>query len=339
MFNPLKFEILKRSLEKIAREPYTSHSRIHPLRSFSNSGAKCFVKRDDELSFSISGSKIRKYLSLIPHIKMQGVDQVVLVGGAFSNNVLGLTQLAIENGLKPILFLREAGSDQLQGNRLLIEMLVEKSQIHWISRRNWENVNAIAGDFIRELEKLGVKSFFVPEGACIEASLPGALTLPLDIVENEIENKIDFDHIFIEAGTGLQSIALILGMNRIGHHARIHVIMLAEDAKAFTSKLTLFSDYFNDISMPENFSLYPSKIAASFGSVNRELIDKIITFARAEGVFLDPVYSAKLFITGHRLIEEQKLMGNILFIHSGGGLSLSGFQDRLALSLKTLTVL
>jgi hypothetical protein len=37
----------------------------------------------------------------------------------------------------------------------------------------------------------------VPEGAHLPESLPGALTLPLDILENERDNNITFDHIFI----------------------------------------------------------------------------------------------------------------------------------------------
>ncbi len=40
-----------------------------------------------------------------------------------------------------------------------------------------------------------------------------------------------------------------------------------------------------------------------------------------------PVYSAKLFITAKQMIQDLSIDGNILLIHSGGILALSGFID------------
>src|SRR5437016_4466946 len=114
---------------------YSLHSRVHPLRSYSFDEAKVFVKRDDELGFGISGSKMRKYSSLIPFLIAHKFQEVVLIGGAYSNNVLGLVQLLIENGIKATLFLREDVGDDLKGNRLLLSLLVDEQTIHWISRK------------------------------------------------------------------------------------------------------------------------------------------------------------------------------------------------------------
>ncbi len=333
MTNLQNLQSLKDSLAQIEMAPYRSHSRVHPIRSFSTSLVQCFIKRDDELSCSISGSKIRKYLSLIPNVKKRGVDQVILIGGASSNNVLGLTQLLIENGLKPVLFLRQAGCDQIRGNRLFIEILVDKSQIHWIDRKEWGHVDLIANRYAEEQEEKGVSSFVIPEGACMEEAIPGALTLALDIVENELENQTTFDHIFIEAGTGLQAIALIMGLNWISHHAHVHVILLADDREKFTEKLTQFSQYFENLPTPTHFEIHVPQIAPSFGSVNSELFDQMINFAKKEGLFLDPIYSAKMFLTGKQIIENDKLQGNVLFVHTGGVFSLSGFQERLQKAL------
>src|ERR1700761_5279772 len=80
---------------------YATHSRVHSLRSFLFSGTTCYVKRDDELGFGVSGSKIRKYCSLIPFFLNQGIQEVVVIGNAYSNHVLSLVQLLIENQLSP----------------------------------------------------------------------------------------------------------------------------------------------------------------------------------------------------------------------------------------------
>jgi len=314
-------------LNKEAFSAYRLHSRVHPLRSFTQDACFCYIKRDDELSFSISGSKLRKYSSLIPQIIKSGVKQVLLIGGAFSNHILGLSQLLIENGLIPILFLRQAGSDQIQGNLLLIKTLVDAKQIHWISRKEWQNVETIVRKYQEESH---IPSYIVPEGACMEEALPGALTLFSDILENQNELQVQFDHIFIEAGTGTQAIALILGMQSVLHTAKIHVVLLADTEEAFKDKLERFSKKtFSEQNLPSNFEIHFPKSAASFGSVTSEGFNFLKEFAKKEGVFLDPIYSVKLFQTGYQVIRENKLKGNILFIHSGGALTLMGFIPQL----------
>lgn len=260
---------------------------------------------------------------MIPHLLEQKAEQIVIIGGPNSNNVLGLTQLAIENGIKPILFLREAGSEKIQGNRWFIEMLVDSSQIYWVPRKQWEQVTVLAQEFADEQRKNKICTTVIPEGACMEAALSGAMTLASDIVENELENNIAFDHIFVDAGTGLQAIALLLGLLKHRHKALVHIVLLADTPEIFREKLLQFSA---NVPLPRRYELHHPKTAPSFGSVNRTVMNEISLFARGEGIFLDPVYSAKLVFTGRKLVEDFGLTGNILFVHSGGGLSLAGFQ-------------
>lgn len=315
---------------------YRSRSRIHPLRLQLNTSSRCFIKRDDELSGPISGSKIRKYLSLLPDIKRNKTSEVFVIGGASSNNVLGLSQLLIENGIKPTLLLRKPGNDRVQGNRLLIELLVPQKDIQWISRENWPRVEEIAASQLAERRSLGVRSRLIPEGAFLPEALEGALTLAADILRNESELQVSFDHVFVDAGTGLQAIALILGMCWLKHPARVHVVLLADQRDAFVEKLQRFHALFcerfaESMPFPSHFTLHPPTNAASFGSVNKKVFECIASFARTEGVFLDPIYSGKLIFEGKKIIQEQELSGNILLIHSGG--TLSGFQEHCLFAL------
>ena len=71
---------------------------------------------------------------------------------------------------------------------------------------------------------------------------------------------------------------------------------------------------------------YPAT-AKSFGSTNKTIFEEIRRIAREDGILTDPVYSAKLFLTARQTILNKTLDGNILLIHSGGGLTLSGFMD------------
>lgn len=326
-------ELLK-SLKAIPQANYPSHSRIHPLRTLSFPSAQCYVKRDDELGFGVSGSKIRKYRSLLPYLKENTFEEVVLIGSAYSNHVLSFVQLLIENGIKPTLFLRGDRNRSLQGNALLISLFVPPSEIYWISRTDWKEVEAKAHLYAKNRPH---PTFVLPEGGFTPYAMAGALSLPLDFLANEKESQIKFDHIFIEAGTGFMAATLLLGLRWVHHSAHVHIVLLAEDEEAFLRRLkqchTMFSELIGkETPSPFQFSLHRPLLSQGFGQISSCLFREITTLARQEGFLTDPIYSAKLFIEGRRIIEAMQLKGNLLLIHSGGALTLTGFQHHLGKS-------
>jgi len=320
-------------LQRIPQKDYPNCSRIHALKTIGHSGCRAYVKREDELGFGISGSKIRKYRTLIPALHSYKADEVVVIGGAYSNNVLGLVQLLKEESLPFRLFLRETPAQKLCGNALWINLLAEPQCIRYIPRNEWENVDAIANEYKQIGAAKGKRIFVIPEGAFLPESLPGALSLSLDIMRNEEEQNIEFDHIFIDSGTGMMAIGLILGAGYMQKKSAIHVLLLAEDEESFRHRLTSMHAHFETL-MERNVALPLDRVvfhrpttAASFGSVNSKVMDQICHIARNEGFLVDPIYTAKLFLEAANWIRN--CCGNALIIHSGGALALSGFQEKL----------
>lgn len=320
---------LEKTLSRIKQAPYPHHSRVHPLKSFPLES--CYVKREDELGFGISGSKIRKYRTLIPSLREQGIKEVLILGSGYSNNVLSLTQLLIENGIQPTLFLKKGHHPSLQGNLLLTSLFASEEDIHWIKGCDWNKHEQIALDYANTLTH---PFLLLKEGASIPASFPGALSLPLDILINEKELKLRFDHIFIEAGTGMMASALILGYQWINRQTQIHVLLLAQKEQEFLNQLSYFHSEMSKLlgdSFAEstNFKLYRPRLHQSFGSTSTEIFKQIRFLAKQEGFLTDPLYTAKLFIEARKMIEDMRLSGNILIIHSGGALTLCGYQEEL----------
>ncbi len=281
-------------------------SRVHSLRTFPSD---CYVKREDELGFGITGPKLRKYSSLIPFFLQEKMNEVVVVGSAYSNHVMGISQLLIENGIRPILYLLGNKDYPVEGNLLFTKLLTDS--IRWVSREEWPHVLEIA--------KAEQEGFVLPEGGFLPQALPGAMTLATDIARNEEELGFSFDHIFIDAGTGLSAIGLLLG----GVNALVHVLLLADGEKQFLDKLHTFSE-----NPSQRFVLHRPKNARSFGSVNRAVFDEIQFLAKNEGFFTDPIYSAKLFLETRLLLSQNMIQGTKLIIHSGGAHSLHNASAR-----------
>lgn len=280
------------------------HSRVHRLPSFDTATCFCWVKRDDELGFGISGSKVRKYHSLLPFLLRERFEHIVVLGGINSNNALGLAQILTENRLPFTLYLRGDLARALQGNGKLT-VLIAQGKIRWLSGAEWK----LAASIARE-ERKEKRVFVIPEGASCPQAREGALTLAADILKNEEQLKVQFSHIFVDAGTGFTANTLIEGVAE----KTVHVINLAKSQA---------------IMQRENVKIYRPRSAPSFGATNRVVWNEVARLAKEEGILLDPVYTAKLFYETRCIIKEQKIEGDALVIHSGGALSLLGFSSFL----------
>jgi 1-aminocyclopropane-1-carboxylate deaminase/D-cysteine desulfhydrase len=226
--------------------------------------------------------------------------------------VLSLLQLLKQEGIFPKLFLEKPKNQDRKGNYFFLSLLASQEEIHFVD-------SAFTPD----------PSFlWIPLGGCMQEALAGALTLALDIVENEIALQTEFAHVFIDAGTGLSAIALILGFAILGKKTQIHVVLMAGTKQDFLEKLSIYHQYVKkqlqeEIVFPENFRLLFPCTAKSFGSVNGKVLQCIVNTAQKEGILLDPLYSSKLLLT----IRETPIQEPTLWVHSGGVLSLTGFQE------------
>jgi 1-aminocyclopropane-1-carboxylate deaminase/D-cysteine desulfhydrase-like pyridoxal-dependent ACC family enzyme len=280
-----------------------------------------YVKRDDELGFGISGSKLRKYASLLPFLQKQR-KKVALFGSPYSNHILSLVQLLKERGIPFIVFLERQSYLPKEGNFFLLSLLLSPEELVWVDRSFSQ----------AEQEQIfGEEFFWVPMGGATLESLPGALTLAVDILENEKELDLLFDQIFIDAGTGMSAAALILSMAYLRKKVKVHGVLMAGTKEDFVERLfglkknlelLLQEEICLDHSM---YELHFPPTAKSFGATNRSVFQKIQEVAKKEGFFIDPIYTAKLLLT----LEEKPVFGNVLWIHSGGGLSLFGFKQQL----------
>ncbi len=293
-------------------------SRVHPLNHFPNVGTQCYVKRDDELGCGISGTKLRKYSSLMPWLINQGIQHLIIIAGPQSNNLLAALQLAREFNLKVTAFLIEPWKLSLQGNFKLSRLFLEEKEIIWVAREEWSQVNALAQVYLKTLAEPG---YILYEGASVGEAMPGAMSLAQDIIANEVALGFSFQHIFIDAGTGFSAAGLLKGLALHNHVARVHVLLLADDELTFKTKLKEWLNF-----EPENYDCFYPTTAKAFGSVNQMIKNEIKRMASEEGILADPIYAAKLFHESRKYIERESLTGKVLIIHSGGTLTLANFD-------------
>lgn len=300
---------------KMQQFPYLQ-SRIHPLKDFANNKqTNVFLKREDELSCGISGSKKRKYTSIIKYLLKHNVKHVFIIGGTHSNNILSALQVLREHQFQITVMLLKANSDLMKGNFKLSRLFLEEENIIWVGRNDWPYVENFAQKLANEKKQ---RSFILTEGACVKEGIKGAKTLGLDILRNEQEHNIKFNHIFMDAGTGFSASCCIKSLLQKKHPTQFNIIKLAGNFETEIKKII-------DINF-ENTSFYTPTNAKSFGSTNSTIKKFIFYMAREHGVLVDPIYSAKCLYEAQKIINNRNFTGNILIIHSGGVLSLPNFN-------------
>ncbi|MEO0899205.1 MAG: pyridoxal-phosphate dependent enzyme [Bacteroidota bacterium] len=301
-------------------------ARTHALSSYNKPQIEVWVRREDDSSFGISGCKRRKYASLLPYLKQNGIKKVVMIGGSRSNHIAGFLQLLNENKIESTLLLKEENRIRLEGNRLLLSLLSRPDQIKWARVEQWEKMEQIG----RELaDQQG--AFFIPEGGSCAQAWPGSCSLGMNLVK---EAK-PYDHIWIDAGTGLVAGSLIEVLAVFQAHTSIHVVQMADDESYFEKRLKVFHDWMEEmcqtkLALPENYELIKPVVGKSFGSLSKRVLREIQFLAKEEGILTDPVYTGKLFLTAKEAIHQRQITGKHLIIHSGGGMGLMGFGDAFA---------
>lgn len=317
----------------------SKRSRVHRLPSAPQ--GRFWIKREDELSSGISGSKLRKYASLIPALKRKGVEMVGMIGGPNSNNLVGLAQLLKENSIEPVAFIRKAADPILRGNALLLDMLLPAERIRNIARADWQNAETIAKNYLEKLPREKGGGELLLEGCFGFDALPGAMSMAEDIVRNEKESETEYETIYVDCGTGLTAIGLILGLDVLSRHTQaptrreIVVTLIAETQERFQSKL---AELRSALSSMLGYRILPkvriryllSIVAPKFGAVNRTLFQSCREISRDEGLLMDPTYSVKHFVTARDDFAKNRENSNSLFIFNGSPLGIAGFQDRLA---------
>lgn len=309
------------------------HTRVHPVTM--PDGNEWYLKREDETGMLTSGGKMRKMASLLYHFQQQNFKSIYFEAGWQSNNALSMFSICKERSIsckmiapKPI---KEPGN--AKGNALFLRLLASEEEI--IALEDGQTFGDYANQF--PLNHPDMPILWVPEGIdCLEG-MAGALTLLSDILRNEAETGRIFDPVWMDAGTGISAIGMILANYFLERPKTLLVVGMADEAAVFRTKLEKYATQLEKetgLKIPENeipYRYFRPFSGKSFGSVNSTNLNISLEISRSTGILADPIYMAKLMGTAmahQKLFQIQDAIP--LMVHSGGNSSISGFSDHFA---------
>lgn len=308
---------------------------IHKLENISMEyGCEIYIKRDDLIGVGLGGNKVRKLEYLLKDAKDRGAKVVYTNGALQTNHGMLTATCASKLGMKCLLFLKKDDKkeiEKLSGNLLLDEYI--GCDVIFLDVSNISDSNEANLKFNEEIEK-HIEEYKEKHSLKDEEvyNIPFGGSTPLGIlgysecIKEIMEQDKGFEYIFSGNGSGGTYGGVFLGCKLYAPNAKaigVNVMHMPQDKKTFIKGLIDEALNYYDVKVEideSEMKLLSNSINEGYAIPDQETINFIKKMARTEGIFLDPVYSGKIFNGALKYIDEN-LKGSgkkILIIHSGG---------------------
>lgn len=318
---------------------------FHKLENLSRTvDINLFMKREDMAGpGALSGSKMRVAELIIGQALKDGVDTIITQGAHLTNSGMQFATAALVAGLRPILFLtrdeqRHGKLLECRGN-LLLDKLMDVETHYLVAagsayvNRQDDKQRVLDAMHARkaELEAEGRKVLIVPTGGAYPTGFAAHVRTFREMIEQARAAGVELDYIYHTTGTGTALPGMLAAKLLTGHPVKFRSISISHYQPDFWINESIIADRVKHIF--RTFSIEPPSDQAILGEIevdNRfigenyaapspESTAAIRELARAEGVFLGPVYTGKGFAGLLEHIRSGRVApgSNVAFLHTG----------------------
>lgn len=302
-------------------------------------GIDLWLKRDDLTGLGFGGNKTRQLEFYFGDALAKGADTVLITGAVQSNYVRSAAAAAAQLGLRAILQLEERvagmGAPYYNSGNVLLAKILGAEHISYPEGEDEAGADAALHQRSEQIKAEGGKPYVIHLG--LDHPPLGALGYVAGGIEL-CEQMDDFDAVVVPSGSGATHGGLLTGLRLAGQSAPVHGICVRRDhqqqqqrLKTVLHKLANLLDIDPKLTSDAVFT-WDGALSPGYGKMGPDTQHALSLMARTEGVFLDPVYTAKTFAgllglidTGHILAGQKVVM-----LHTGGLPALFGYQEELS---------
>lgn len=327
-------------IQKIAQMPQVDIGHFPtpleecPRLSEQLGGPRIFIKREDCSGLAFGGNKVRQLTFTIGDAVAQGADTIVHGAASQSNHCRQTAAACGKLGLNCYLRLARDHKSIVQGNLLLDHLAGADIQI--VDVPFGPELDVVKYELAERLKEQGLKPQVIAP-PCATALAAVAFTWCIaEIHQQQQQLGIDADRIYTASAGGTQA-GLVLGTKTLGMKlkpfgcAPIHwndkIERMCTAANTAAELLELDTHVTDaDIQNTDDY------IGEAYGYLTPECIEALKLVANTEGIFLDPVYTAKAMACLIEHIQQGQIGSDetVIFLHTGGTPALFAYQEELA---------
>ncbi len=325
-------------VDSLARFPRARMGHLPtPLEQMPRLGAELgcdlWVKRDDCTGVAFGGNKVRQLEFYLGKAEAEGATQVLITGAVQSNFVRMAAAMAARLGMGCHIQLEERVPDRAavyhDNGNVLLDHLLGATLYSYPEGEDEAGADARLGEIAGELRDAGERPFIVPLAA--DQPPTGALGYVDAALELVGQGQV-FDEVFVATGSALTHCGLLFGLRALGDGTPVTGACVRRDAVAQRARVAKRLDDLAALIGLENpvseadIRIDDGALGPGYGRMEDATRDAILRTARAEGLFLDPVYTAK--VMAGLIGQAERLQGKrVLFWHTGGQPALFGYAD------------
>lgn len=262
-----------------------------------------YIKREDLIHDDFGGNKWRKLKYNIDQYYTNGHEVMITFGGPFSNHIAATAAVCAQYEIPSVGIIRGTYVDT--ENPTLIKAAELGMKLYHVPKEAYKfKANA---PLIKELLDSYDNPMLIPEGGNNQLGITGMRDLMAEIKDYEL----DFDIIGVAAGTGATSAGII---KYAGINTRIKVINVLKNG----SLKNEISGQVIDSSV--GWNVLSDYHFGGYAKTTESLQQFAQQFYNDYGIYLDPIYNAKLFFAMKDLMKSESLPkdSKVLIINTGG---------------------
>jgi L-cysteate sulfo-lyase len=259
-------------------------------------------------------------------------DLVVTVGAVQSNHTRQTAAACAILGLKCLIVLEQrlvdAPNSYMTSGNVFLDKLFGAEVILCPKEKD---VKEYAMEIMAKRKNQGANPYYIPVGGSNHIGELGYVECMREIIEYDKDNS--FTHIVLATGSGGTHSGSVAGKTYYKNDVKIVGISVKDkkndqEEKVFKLAQTA-CDYINcDQPKREDVFVFDNYVGGGYGVPTKGMKEAVKLLATKEAILLDPVYSGKGFDGLMDLVSKKyfKDTDKLLFIHTGGAVSLSAYE-------------
>ena len=313
---------------------FPRHSVLHqttpltPMLALSESlGIDLWFKRDDLAEPSFGGNKSRQLEYYFGAAQSVGADTILITGAVQSNFVRLAAAVAKSLGMQAIVQLEKrvrVGDQtyQTSGNVFLNQILGAEI-LHYPQGEDEAGADKALYERAEALKAEGRVPYVIPLSE--EHPPLGALGY-VDAAHEILKEKGDFDVFVVASGSGATHSGLLAGLRGAGSQATVIGSCVRRDKGLQEARIgrimTRLAELYDGAEkvQAKDIVIWDGALAPGYGQIGQVSQASMQMVAEQEGVFLDPVYTAKSFAAIPALVEDGTISqgARVCYVHTGG---------------------
>ncbi|MCG7521402.1 D-cysteine desulfhydrase family protein [Ruegeria sp. Ofav3-42] len=304
-------------------------------------GIDLWLKRDDLTGLGFGGNKTRQLEFYFGDALQQGADTILITGAVQSNYVRSAAAAAARLGMQSVLQLEERvpdmGADYYSSGNVLLAKILGAEHMSYPKGEDEAGADAALHARAEELKAQGRKPYVIHLGL----NHPPLGALGYVVAGQELCQQMpDFDAVVVPSGSGATHGGLLTGVALAGVNSPVFGVCVRRDSSKQHARMQTVLQKLADLleidapALQAKIEVLDEALPPGYGKLSATTRNALEMMARTEGVFLDPVYSAKTFAGLLHLVDVGKIQPGqkVVMLHTGGLPALFGYQSELTTS-------